>query len=491
MRAIQDVLRSRPAFLTLFILAGVLPLAVIIAVPAARSFGSVEIWPIIVIAYSSARIASTVGSSRPRPVGLMFWSYSYVFFGLAGYAQLRSGRFPFEATDPSPEHIATAYVATLIAFLAFDLGNRHTRGRRISRPRFLERRLPATRVFAVSAIGILASAAILFSLGGLDALFRPRNTLNDQLNNLLDSPITSGPVLSAILRVPLSVAFLASVALAVGERRRRGFVSPRIRWLTLATATATLVVINPVSTQRFWLGTVVVALLTVVAGWRSGNRVAVMAIGVILGVVILFPLASTFRGSTDVDLADRVDNFNPIAELGTSGDFDSLQQAVGAVALAESAGFEYGEHTLGAMLFWVPRSFWPGKPEGGSRLIAEFLDLDEGNFFSLPIWAGLYLDAGFLAVALGMFAYGRGARALESAYGAPGSHREATIAEVAVPLISAYQFFLLRGDLLPALAFLTPVVGVVWILGVRVPMSRRPDREIRRAVVRTGHGVSR
>ena len=128
------------------------------------------------------------------------------------------------------------------------------------------------------------------------------------------------------------------------------------------------------------------------------------------------------------------------------------------------------------LLFWVPRSIWPGKPLQSGELVAEYSVYSYTNLSS-PLWAEAYIHAGLLGVLLVFFAYGALTSTLQKLYLDP-TKSPRSLVNVLVPLLAAYQPFFLRGALLSAFAFVVPMVGYLLLAANR----RRPpyDREAKR-----------
>jgi hypothetical protein len=152
-------------------------------------------------------------------------------------------------------------------------------------------------------------------------------------------------------------------------------------------------------------------------------------------------------------------------------DFDAFQAVANTIALVDREGVSGGRQIAGAVLFAVPRQLWPDKPLATGQLVGEKSGYAFTNI-SAPLWAELYVDGGLLLVLAGFLAYGAAVRTLDRWYrwsqrGGGG----ARVVSVLVPIYAGYQFFVLRGSLMPAVAYLTPIVlfALACSCGLRLP----------------------
>jgi hypothetical protein len=122
---------------------------------------------------------------------------------------------------------------------------------------------------------------------------------------------------------------------------------------------------------------------------------------------------------------------------------------------------------MGVLFFWMPRSLWPNKPNPTGELVAEHVGYAYTNL-SAPLWAEVYLAGGLFFTLCGFYLLGVLVRHIEQV----AEHcrgREVSVASVLVPFLAAYQFFLLRGTLLSAVAYLTPVLLFFLAFSARLP----------------------
>lgn len=206
----------------------------------------------------------------------------------------------------------------------------------------------------------------------------------------------------------------------------------------------TLVVITnfPTASARFYVAATYLPLLLVYVPFLSKRYMALNKL-MILGLLIVFPFLDQMRNITrlsDIKLSLDFSMF-------TTGHFDSYQMFL-RVMVADVV--TYGRQLLTAFLFFVPRSWWPGKSVGSGHLMAELAGLSFTNI-SMNYFGEGYINFGYLGIFL--FA------TLLALINARFDKIYWTRAEKSSPLSAIYflllglEFFILRGDLLSSFAF--------------------------------------
>ncbi len=401
----------------------------------------------VVVAHTGGALTRVLTAPRMRLVALGFWMFSYIWLGLAPLAMLTSDTYPWPyRADDATSFKAVAVVE--LGLLAHSAGTAlAARGARTraARPgvleRLLARRLAPWRVLLLCALA-LALAALLIpgQPGGVGAYFTSREAVHETgaLDDSSDAFLQ--PLRSWSLAVPafwglLSLLFLPRPA--DGDRLLRGLR----RLLLPLLAAVNVVVNNPISKPRFWAGTVLLTLLFNVPRLRRPRASRVVAGAVLATVLVVFPYSDHFRyddrqAVTVVSLADQFTG---------KGDYDAFQQVQTGLDYARDEGFS-PRSALGPLLFMVPRSVWPDKPDDTGIALARYAGYDFLNL-SAPLWIESYLWAGPAAVALVFCLLGAAGRRMDEARDRL-LDRPGTLAVLLVPAFAFYQLMFLRGSLL-------------------------------------------
>jgi len=407
-----------------------------------------------IAAYSSWKLSRLAFTPRPRYLQLTFWLFVYCWLGLAAAVQTKTGIFPWPAFRQSPANILRTDVVIIMGLTAYEFGVRNRRIRRITNGRRLLRPPDFTRYLTLIACCIALSLASIEAQGGLKSVLITRYDAS-QAHRAQESATSAVLLYSSLQRVPPMIGLLVTLYLFMYVRYRR-------RRASLAAILVVLVIYNlianyPPSLPRVSLGSDVIAISILLLGkwrqWRAAFTFAMIAV-----LAVLFPYLDYFRSSAGYTLYDIQ---RPSHLLAAKPDYDAFQMISNSVAAASDYGNDYGYHILGSALFFIPRHLWPEKPYGTGHSVAmrigyRFLDV------SSPLWSEFYYAAGLPLVILGFWIYGRFSRRLEWTI-----HEAPTASLVFVAYVAGFQIFLLRGDLLNAVAYSVPSIALLMCFLVR------------------------
>ncbi|MGO9354577.1 MAG: hypothetical protein ACLP3C_28430 [Mycobacterium sp.] len=372
------------------------------------------LWSLPAIAISAARFAFLIGKGEQRLFEMMFWCYSYIFLGLAPLAQLRLDFWPLTVPRIDGTYVAAAGLIVLVGCGAFLAGAGFDSVGSVRRRRSAERTYDVVkqvlsinypRTIALSVIAIVIDIYFLSHLGW--TIFLQSRTevamgQNDAWGQSATFPIMRGAAATAPL-----VAFLALIRIrreAKSARMRGENISSIVMRsnmvLLVVVGIFLAVVMNPISNPRYYFGTAFLSVATAFGLFATRQRFRFTACGFLVGMLLIFPLADAFRGSSEGQLKST----NPIQSLLT-GDYDSFAQLMNGYLVAARDGIVPLKQFSGVLLFWVPRTLWTAKPEDTGGYIAE----GRGYFFtnlSAPLWIEFYLNGSWVVLAVGMFALG-------------------------------------------------------------------------------------
>ncbi|MFB9461645.1 hypothetical protein [Streptomyces cinereospinus] len=453
-----------------------LPVLVLLT-PDAR-FGAALAVQCVVVAHAGTALTRVLTDTSVRLAAFGFWLFTYVWLGLAPLAMLATDTYPLDhRTDDSTAFAAAAL--TELGLLAYSggaaLAARRAGPSAVLGP-LLSRRLAPTPVLLLCGLSlVLAAVMIPLQEGGLPAFFTSREALRQS-----GAEEDSARALRVwVLSVP---AFWALAALThlprlpSGDRLLRG-----LRWMLLPALLAlNAVVNNPVSRPRFWAGTVLLALLFSGRRFSGPRAFRAAAAALTAGVLLVFPYSDHFR----YDEREAVRVLTLTEQFSTTMDYDAFQQMQTGLDYVRDNGFSPAA-ALGPVLFMVPRSLWPGKPQTTGIELAQYAGYDFHNL-SAPLWIEAYLWGGapcVVAVFCLLGAAGRRVDGLRARLrGGPG-----TLAALLVPAVAFYQLVLLRGSLMAVVGPLLLLLAVPLFLTTRAVARPSPARSPARPPARAGH----
>jgi hypothetical protein len=404
----------------------------------------------VVAAYTGIRFGWTVFGPESRLMTGFFWLFMYIFGGLAPLAQLAAHRWPL-GTGVSDSEVQAAAAIMLVFVIAWDVGRGFAV--RAKPPRTPTRAIRPNRITAIVVFAVLAAAYEIYRIGGVGGLFTSRERLGRLIGGeSLASSIA--PIHGALLGVPV---FIAAYLIIAGTKT--GQLGPRPLQIAALIPLA-LLLTNPVSSSRYLLGTVVLGLTLIILQPLRPTLYRWLLLSLASALVFAFKVFDRFR--YDSSTVSGTVTFDVRAQL-RNGDYDAFQQAAHAVEWVQATGYHPAQ-LLGPPLFWLPRAVWPDKPLDTGVVLGVFKGFDFTNL-SAPVPAELYVAGGSLAVALGGLLIGWGWTRMDRhllLYGPAG------FIGLLVPVLTVYQFILLRGSLLQATGRLVVIMGLLWFATSKV-----------------------
>ncbi|WP_455354772.1 hypothetical protein [Streptomyces sp. SYSU K217416] len=425
-------------------------------------FGAALAVQCVVVAHTGGALVRVLTSTTVRLVAFGFWLFTYVWLGLAPLAMLATDEYPLDYRSGE----STAFTATVlieVGLLAYSAGAalaaRHATDRSVVLEAVLSRRVSPLPVLLLCALACVLAVALIPQQGGLEAFFTSRQAVREA-GAVADPAHSATRVLVAwSIAVPAFWALVALVhvpRLKNGDRLLRG-----LRWMLLPLLLALNVVVNnPISRPRFWAGTVLLTLLFASSRMCRPRAFRIAAATLMATVLLVFPYSDYFR----YDEREAVTVVSLAEQFTTNMDYDAYQQMQTGVDYAQDTGFSPSS-ALGPVLFMVPRSAWPDKPQAGGIQIAQFAGYDFHNL-SAPLWIESYLWAGFPSVIVVFCLLGAvGRRTDDIRHRIRDGH--ATLAALLVPAFAMYQLILLRGSLMGIVGPLFLLVTIPFLITTR------------------------
>jgi hypothetical protein len=428
------------------------PAWILLLLPDSPPSGSATALAILVLVISGARFSWLLGLGDLRLMEFSFWTFTYIFMGLAPLVQMRSSDYPGTTPDPSLQFNSIAMFVVLTGAVFAWLG---TMWRSSPKHRPVAE-VSAPRVIVLAGFALAANAYYIAKIGPAAILGR-RAELGHLVATLWPNPALAAMV-RAFCTLPLLVAWLG---LLQWRRQRREAGQETSVILPVLVGCALLFSVNPISSPRYVFGSVILSFLMGLGAFAGARRVRLMSAMFFLALIFIFPLGDAFRRAGDPD-------FSGVLSLTslTTGDFDSFVQVNNTLKYVAANGVTWGVQALGVVLFWVPRDWWPAKPLDTGVLLAQFRGYAFENL-SAPIWSELFINGGWPALVLGMFSLGAYMRKRDdSGVALNAIGQQPSILDMIVPF---YLVFILRGSLLQAMAFLIVIASCAAFIAKRSP----------------------
>ncbi len=415
--------------------------------------------------------------------------FLYVFMGLPVLAQVSAAQFPLvlagaeSYTQSEVQHVTLVVV---VGIAAFEVGYFARQFRRRPGPRGevdestkpyqLRKRAWRLSEGAALSLGVIALlfTGILLYRTGVSPFFDSRQaatnaTFGQSANAiayLAENKAVNGLVTYAA-QGPLLVSLFAILYMRHHRIWRKGSHLQEVsaQALIVLLVLGNIIVNNPISNARFWVGTIAIAFasiyvpLTKAAGIRWA---AIMSIAVLL---FGFTSLQAFRrsgGAQQYSAGFRAD----LISSGTYSEF--VMEIMGRRWLSDH-DHTRGRQLLGAVAIFVPRSVWPSKPVDTGNLVLPYANP------AASLWTEGDVEGGPLGVivffvALGAIS-GTGDRRLRRS--APGSP-----AHVLVPIMGGFMIFVLRGSIAAA-------VGPAYVLTACLLFVLRRSKSVTQPAVDT------
>ena len=186
---------------------------------------------------------------------------------------------------------------------------------------------------------------------------------------------------------------------------RSALAEKRWWWVFIFSLLAVIaaVINNPLVHPRYQLASLAIFAVDY---FFYGRRTKLLAVMLAVGVFVA-PVLQAFRYST-ADAGSISESNQPFGETFLSMDYDAFQMSCYTMITVNDGGIAWGGNLLGAALFFVPRSWWPSKPEPTAWVIYDTVShtRNPGTVnLSTPLMAEGYYAFGWVGALLISLAY--------------------------------------------------------------------------------------
>lgn len=352
-----------------------------VAIPMARGLDDFVVTVFFSIAIFSLYLVMTavVTDRRYGLFVLLFCFYHLYFLILPGMLHIARGYFPFYGMTYPDDDIRTGALIVAIFCIAYAVGFFYfMRKAGTSQVTIaVERHIYSRRRFAIYAILLLGITLTIVWLNGLE-MFTVRR-LDGELQ--FDSRQVASQIVFNFGRLPAFVSFCIFIALVRQAPRPVYFVG-------LLISFAIFIVVNsPAAIPRYYLFGYLFAVLFILFDFRPMYRKVGFVMGLIFGLLIIFPLINFLGRGSDRDIL----TFDPIEYYAESGDYDGFQSVLNIVDLVNDKGPSFGYQVIGVPLAIIPREIWTDKPVATGELAARHMGYEFTNISS-PLASEIFID---------------------------------------------------------------------------------------------------
>lgn len=404
---------------------------------------------------------------------LIFWIFNLLFNLIAPIAQLSKSHLPFSTPIYYDDILYTNLMLTMCYFVVMCICYFNPAKRKKAQPKregkgsWASTELTVTNSF-MAVLLLLSTGIFLYHVvnyGIANLLFRSSSV------EIYGDNMTEFLIKGTVFPTVMSVSVIFSI---IHYRKNKSFGNGLIILYLFLIFVLTF---PPTGLARFKFATMYGSIAMV--SFKKLRKGVSFTILFLLAMLFLFPLFSVFRNADSGNFIELISNASKTFSSNlVSGDYDSYSSFVSSVDYARQYGASYGFQLLGAVLFFVPRLIWPGKPVGSGAMMAEGLNKNFSNI-SCQFFAEGYINFGFVGVLLFAILLACIMKKTDQSYW--GNARiYATNSPISILYFYAVflLFFLLRGDLLSTFSFtFGTLITIIALIKVGQYLGRKKEKK--------------
>lgn len=185
-----------------------------------------------------------------------------------------------------------------------------------------------------------------------------------------------------------------------------------------------------------------------------------------LTFLVFFPLSSILTHSSAFGWFSGLNNIDfgsIILEHFEQLHYDAWSNLAATIEYTQIYGYKFGYQLVGAILFFFPRSIWMNKPQATGAEVGNYLISEHNMWFnnlSSPLPAEAYIDFGILGVIVYALFF-----AILSVYlGRISLKSNSRLCKYTAIYVSMCYMFILRGALMPAVAYTVGAVVTLLVI---------------------------
>lgn len=414
------------------------------------------------LAITIVSAAGIIHDPAPYSINKIFWIFNLIFFGVVPTYQYRVQHMAWE------QHFRAGTFLYANGLLLAGFGA-YILVRWMVLKRAANRQPPATAADKAFLSNYYFTGNIVFIIC-CTALVLIYGVENLWLRRMADSAaLQMNGTLFLLADKTLRGVVMYFSLLTVWLYRHRYIKLPQLLWILAAC----IVVNFPLAMPRYLVAALYISLL-ITAGFRILENRYFFSYTLIALILIAFPLWGITR-LYQHDAALLLSNVKVVYTDAVSyGDFDPYTSLCRTIEYVQAHGLTYGYQLLGVLLFFIPRSLWPGKPIGSGALVYDAIGVGFRNIAS-PFAAEGYINFGIAGVLIFMALLAFIAARYDRFYRHYFIHEKQPLRFMVLfyPVAMIMIFFVLRGDLLSSFAYLTGFFVSGWVFHILLLRTKK------------------
>ena len=386
----------------------------------------------------------------------MHWFFVLVFFSLTPFMQYIFGKFPLWLSKKEVFSICSTNLLILTWAVFYQLGYSIKKSRT---DKFFSR----LRQFEIGKRGVYFSIYLSFIIFiSFLLVFGVKNLLILGAYRTVLYSIRFNPLLIVVDKFLRFIILLSLAGLILLKNK---WANKREWWFLLtALILINLLVNNPLASPRYWAGTAILGFIAILFRKRDRGKGYFAAI-LLIGILFIFPLSKELRYKTAETIS--LSDFRLPASITayTSSHSDAYEMGVHTIQYVAKEGITWGKQLLGPLLFWIPRTFWKGKPVGSGGVVASYFSYPQTNL-SCPLPFEGYINFGVIGLILFAVLTGVLFSSLDEYHWKESTAASTNIISAYYPFLLGFSFFAMRGDLMSGFSYAIMFIaaGLVLIL---------------------------
>ena len=278
----------------------------------------------------------------------IFWFYGYLFLSVVPYLQYVENQWIFGLTLPE---ILIANKLILLYFSVYYLSSLFVKIKKNNKFEFLDVNY-SNKNHLLSLFFIYVLTFLIIFKGGVQ-LTKP------SFINIFGGYNPISLLLDILVKSFVYFQFIFFLVNCI-KSKKHDYVIIFLQFLIF------LYYNNPLTLSRFYTFTIFFG--TIILLFPSLQKIK-MVFFVLLFVGILGSFYQNMLTGIFYPKSDQSESFN--VQYFFQGHFDSYENFANTITKTQIEGNEGGRQLIGNLLFWIPREYWPNKPEGSGTYLAK------------------------------------------------------------------------------------------------------------------------